>query len=235
MVTGLRSLGSLSALGLLVAGCSTPGGYATRPRTEWPTDISRPRADAGRTVRPDPAPAPAPTTDRVPGLSVIPRQRWASRGAVPGRVNRMGAINRITVHHEGWTPVWFDDYQKTAKRIEHDRHVHVDNRGWGDIGYHYIIDRAGRVWEGRSLHYQGAHVADNNEHNIGVVCLGNFDKQQPSRQQLQSLIDTLRALRQQHNVPVHRIHTHQELNPTRCPGAHLQPRMVSIRSNGYLA
>ena len=225
----------LTGLGLVVGGCASAGApLAGRPRTDWPR-ASAPRRDAGDPVEPDPQPATPEPDDGPAGLSVIPRSRWASRGAVPGRVNAMNGVNRITVHHEGWTPVWFTDYHRTAKRIEHDRHVHVDNRGWGDLGYHYIIDRAGRLWQGRRLRYQGAHVADNNEHNIGVMCLGNFDKQQPSEAQLRKLIDTLTALRRQYDVPVSRVFTHQELNPTACPGANLQPRMVRIRRGGYLA
>ncbi|MFW6038876.1 MAG: peptidoglycan recognition family protein [bacterium] len=224
----------LAGLGLLVGGCTSTGARLTdRPRTTWPTDTSAPR-DAGRAVEPA---VPAPPAERGPAgpLDAIARQKWASRGAVRGRVNAMDGINRITVHHEGWTPVWFTDYQRTAKRIEHDRHIHVDDRGWGDIGYHYIIDRAGRVWEGRDLRYQGAHVSEHNEHNLGIMCLGNFDRQKPTEAQLRTLIDTLQTLRKTYSVPVSRIYTHQELTPTRCPGSNLQPRMVSIRERGYLA
>ncbi len=147
----------------------------------------------------------------------------------------MNGVTRMTVHHEGWTPVWFTDFDHAAERIEQDRHVHVDNRGWGDLGYHFVIDRAGRLWEGRKLKYQGAHVADHNEHNIGIMCLGNFDKQQPSQVQLQTLTNTLKTLRKHYNVPINRIYTHQELNPTACPGSNLQPRVASLRTNGHLA
>lgn len=225
----------VAGLGLLVSGCAGGGPRLTdRPRTAWPTDVSEPRG-AGRTVEP-PYAAARPAERTVAGpLRVIGRDRWASRGAVSGRVNPMNGVNRITVHHEGWTPVTFTDYQRTAQRIEHDRHIHVDDRGWGDIGYHYIIDRAGRLWEGRNLHYQGAHVSNHNEHNIGVMCLGNFDRQRPSQAQLRALVEALQTLRRHYNVPVSRIHTHQELNPTRCPGTHLQSQFVSLRRGGHFA
>lgn len=147
----------------------------------------------------------------------------------------MGGINRITIHHEGWTPVWFSDQASTAARLEQIRNIHVRDRGWGDIGYHYVIDRAGRVWQGREIRYQGAHVSKNNEHNVGIMCLGNFDKQRPSDAQMQSLINTLRSVQHTYKVPARRVYTHQELSPTACPGSHLQPRVVAIRSNGYLA
>lgn len=149
------------------------------------------------------------------------------------RLNPMNGVNRITVHHEGWTQVWFTDKATTAKRLDQIRRNHVD-RGWGDIGYHYIVDRAGRVWEGRNLRYQGAHVKDQNEHNIGILVLGNFNVQQPSEAQMKALVQTIRTLMRAYNVPASRVYTHQELNSSTCPGRNLQQRMISLRRSGAL-
>ena len=141
----------------------------------------------------------------------------------------MRGINRITVHHEGSTPVYFADARSTAARIEAIRRVHTGDRGWADIGYHYIIDRSGTVWEGRDLRYQGAHVRENNEHNLGILVLGNFDKQNPSDAQLASLEKALRSFMGQHRVAQSRVFTHQEIVQTACPGTGLQSRMGGMR------
>ncbi len=228
----------VAGLGLAVAGCTE---YATdwndRPSPQW---TSAPPTSHGQrvyaptqpqVVAPPPV-APAPT---VAGLNVIPRSSWAKASPMMPRINPMRGVNRITVHHEGWTAVWFSDYASTAARIESDRRTHVADRGWGDIGYHYIIDRAGRVWEGRNIAYQGAHVKGNNENNLGVMLLGNFDYQEPTSPQQEALRQTLSALMRQHRIPVSRVYTHQEIQPTRCPGKLLQPRLVSMRRGGYLA
>ena len=223
----------LASLGL-VSGCSSTSSLSERPRTRWPAPIARPSVAAGVAVPPAPTPT-VPRSVSVGGVNALPRARWAKAGPIASRVNPMGSIARITIHHEGWTPVWFSDQASTAARIEQIRNIHVRDRGWGDIGYHYIIDRAGRVWQGRDIRYQGAHVSKNNEHNVGVMCLGNFDKQRPSDAQMQSLINTLRSVQHMYSIPARRVYTHQELSPTACPGSHLQPRVVAIRSNGYLA
>lgn len=182
---------------------------------------------------PAPAPAPAPTPGNV--LHVIPRTTWAKSAPVPSRLNLMGNVSRITVHHEGCPePVEFADVRSTSARLELIRTVHVRDRQWGDIGYHFIIDRAGRVWEARPLQYQGAHVKNNNEHNIGIMLMGNFDIQRPTDAQTSALRQTVIALRRQHMVNMRYVKTHQEINPTRCPGKFLQERLVSLRSNGYL-
>ncbi|MEX0653748.1 MAG: peptidoglycan recognition family protein [Phycisphaeraceae bacterium] len=229
----------LASLGLFVAGCGTPHGSSiVRPRTQWPGAIARPRQDRTATVEPAPRrsnPAATPPRPASDGLAAIPRSRWASTGPVDGRVNPLNGVARITVHHEGWTSFFHTDENTTADRIEQIRQVHVRDRGWGDIGYHYIIDRAGRAWQCRSLRYQGAHVANNNENNLGVMLLGNFDKQTPSSAQIDCLVATLRSLMATHRVPTHRVYTHQELSPSACPGRNLQPRVVSLRQGGHLA
>ncbi|MEX0885518.1 MAG: peptidoglycan recognition family protein [Phycisphaeraceae bacterium] len=227
----------LAGLGLLVGGCSTrDGNRPPRPRTHWPGAASRPRSGAGTDVA---APAPPhPTRTSAPvdaALDVLPRSRWASTATRGGRVNPMNGINRITLHHEGWTTVDFTDLATTQQRLERIRSNHVNNLGWADIGYHYVIDRAGRLWEGRPIGYQGAHVGGNNEHNLGIMLLGNFDNQQPTRAQLDAMVDTVRTLRRRYNVPAHRVVTHQEITPTACPGRRLQPQIVRLRSAGRFA
>ncbi len=144
----------------------------------------------------------------------------------------MAGITRLTIHHEGFPePVLFHDYRTTAERLELIRRSHR-NRGWADIGYHFVVDRAGRVWEGRPLQYQGAHVSNNNSNNLGIMVLGNFDRQTPSGAQLDALQIAVRSLRRQYRISTRHIYTHQEFNPTSCPGRELQPRVSSMRSNG---
>jgi len=176
-----------------------------------------------------------PNKNVVLPFRAIPRSQWAKRPPNTARLNPMRKVARITVHHEGWKPVWFTDYQNTAERLELIRVSHINRMRAGDIGYHFIVDRNGRVWEGRSLRFQGAHVKNHNQFNVGVMVLGNFDKQAPSSRQLVALQNTLATLMKKYRVPTNRVYTHQELNPTACPGRNLQPRMVSLRNNGYLA
>jgi len=143
-------------------------------------------------------------------------------------------VERMTVHHEGWTPVWFDDVQSTSKRLESIRRSHLKRFQAGDIGYHFVIDRAGRVWQGRDLRYQGAHVRDHNANNIGVMVLGNFDLQRPTKAQLSTLGFTLAQLMQRYRILSKHVVTHQELNVTSCPGKSLQSQVVAMRRSGQL-
>ena len=225
----------LGTSALLLSGCGKPlaaGLTGGLPGAPWPEAIARPDP-SGRVYQPV---ADRVFTDAMLG-QVIPRSRWAKAGPILKRINPMNGISRITVHHEGaaGSPVYFSDMASTAQRLEMIRNAHLERMSAADIGYHYVIDRAGRLWEGRDLKYQGAHVKDRNEHNIGVMVLGNFDIQSPADAQLDTLRDTVRALRRRHQVSTSAIYTHQELGPTECPGKALQPQMVQMRNRHAFA
>ncbi len=144
-------------------------------------------------------------------------------------------VKYITVHHDGMASFTNTSKESASARLETIRESHLRRDGgrWGDIGYHYAIDPAGRVWEGRPLQWQGAHVKARNEGNIGVVVLGNFEIQSVNPAQRAALESTLRSLMRKHNVPVYRVRTHQEWAATACPGKSMQQTMVQLR-NGSL-
>ena len=56
------------------------------------------------------------------------------------------------------------------------RRVHVDEKGWDDIGYHIVIKRNGEVDYGRPLDKQGAHARGYNHNSIGVCLVGGLDE-----------------------------------------------------------
>lgn len=58
--------------------------------------------------------------------------------------------------------------------VERIREWHIA-RGWGDVGYHLVIRRDGRIEAGRHLDSVGAHVAGFNTSSIGVCMVGGLD------------------------------------------------------------
>lgn len=212
----------------------------------------------GKTVAPIPAvkPPPTATTTTPPpettgpvslaGLDIQPRRSWTHvTGPISEKHNPMGEVRHITVHHEGWQVVDFTDAANTIERLEkirgaHTRSVRDGGRGWADIGYHFVIDRAGRIWEGRSIKLQGAHVSECNENNLGIMCLGNFEDQVPSAAQLAALTRALKAFKAYYKVPMDHIYTHQEwakmgkTHSTECPGRNLQAQMGKIRKSSVI-
>lgn len=226
------SLGAIGLTGLAIPGCATPKTGAL-PGPIWP-DLE--------TTCPVPPPPPvmrAPTqTVRTIDSddAVIPRSEWARAAPVCSLLNPMLPVKYITVHHDGMTPFNSTDLVASKARLELIRNGHRGN-GWGDIGYHFVIDRNGRVWEGRAINWQGAHVKNRNEGNLGVCCLGNFEEQSPSPAQLAALERQLSTLMKLYGVPKSRVKTHLEWPgaKTACPGRSLQTQMVAMRKGSALA
>jgi hypothetical protein len=227
----------LMGMGLLAACTTAPTTSSTFlvPDPIWP-DPSRPQGPAARTATGPVQPAastavtPDPKAKAVEG--VIPRARWARGNPDGADLNKMIVpIKWITIHHDGLdSPMTETSMDASAARIEWIRCGHR-GRGFSDIGYHYVIDRDGRVWEGRNLRWQGAHVSKHNEQNIGILVMGNFDIQKPSQQQLDGTRLHVRKLLAQYKLSRGRVLTHREWAgaKTACPGKHLQAAVDDAR------
>ncbi len=57
---------------------------------------------------------------------------------------------------------------------EHIRRWHVDDNSWSDIGYHWVIERDGKIQHGRHAQSQGAHVRGHNHESIGICLVGGM-------------------------------------------------------------
>ena len=166
------------------------------------------------------------------GIPVIARASW---GAMPSRPDLMtrnkGGWKKITVHHSAEAePTPLDGTQSSsalALRTIQRSHLSSKMPPWGDIGYHFVIDPFGRVFQGRDLTWQGAHAkGDNNIQNLGICLLGNFDEEKPTKEALDSLRKLLDNLRRTYNIPRNEVHGHRDFKSTDCPGKFLEPWVV---------
>ena len=98
---------------------------------------------------------------------ITPRKEWGFNGwsSTPGQLNRAG-VRYMTWHYEGANPV----LSQTGPGVP--RAIHRFHRTkWAGIGYNYVIDSAGNIYEGRGLDYRGAHKPSGpgqNSTGIGV-------------------------------------------------------------------
>ncbi|TVQ61624.1 MAG: N-acetylmuramoyl-L-alanine amidase [Phycisphaerales bacterium] len=214
----------LAALGC-ASGTRTTRDFRDREPLPPPRDPYRPSAPRQRPrLSAEPA---APIVE--PG--VIARAAWTRQGPAMHLAERMHGINVITVHHDGMSPFQTTNQSEAMERLELIRQAHR-GLGWADIGYHYAIDPAGRVYACRPLELQGAHVRDHNHHNLGVVVLGNYERQTPTPEALRALQGFIVSRMHAFGVRPNRVVTHQELRPSACPGRSLQARMVEARHSG---
>ena len=162
---------------------------------------------------------------------VVARTQWATEGPVVALADRMLPVTRVTIHHDGMTPFTSTRQEDAVRRLEMIRRAHR-SKGWADIGYHYAVDPAGRVYQCRPVTLQGAHVRENNEGNLGVLVMGNYMDHRPSARSVQGVVNLVGELRRLHRLGRGTVHTHQELVSTLCPGIHLQAQMVELRRGG---
>jgi N-acetylmuramoyl-L-alanine amidase len=95
----------------------------------------------------------------------------------------MRKINKIILHCSD-TP---NSMYCSVKTI---REWHL-NRGWRDVGYHYVIRQDGEIEVGRQEHLIGAHCRGYNASSIGVCLVGNGDYTGKQMEALDELVDSL--------------------------------------------
>ena len=168
-------------------------------------------------------------------LGLISRTRWGAAPGVPLRMTRTPQNwSRITVHHTANSSgsLRGASVHTVASVLRTIQRQHMGERSWGDIGYHYLIDPDGRIYEGRRLEYQGAHAGDHlkNQGNIGVCLLGHFEVEHPSPKALGALATLLDNLRSRYRIPAAQVFGHSHFTTTACPGQHLAPWIAHYSS-----
>ncbi|NQZ57666.1 MAG: N-acetylmuramoyl-L-alanine amidase [Lentisphaeraceae bacterium] len=148
-------------------------------------------------------------------LKIVRRSQWAKH-SIKGNISPMGAIKKITVHHT-------DDGPKLSKMsdlkfLRGIENYHRNTKGWATIGYHFVIGRDGRIYEGRPIKYQGAHASPNNSNNLGISLIGDFNHHMPSNAQINSLKALLAHVRKTYKISAKNVYGHTHQGKTECPG-----------------
>jgi hypothetical protein len=204
-------------------------------------------------------PGESATVAMVGAPRILSRRAWgANESRVRAAPTIMPTIAAAAVHHtagkNGYGP------SQVPGIIRGDYSYHL-SRGWNDIGYNFLVDRFGRVWEGRgggvARPVMGAHTGGFNTHTVGVAVLGNLDVARPTaataagiarlvswkldlhhRDPLGSTILTARGTkgttsRYKDGQQVRKpvIMGHRDVGYTACPGRYLYPWLPGIRRN----
>lgn len=137
------------------------------------------------------------------------------------------AYQTVVIHHSS---LYDTDDDTTIREIQN---LHIDERGWADIGYHFGVGLTGVVYEGRKMSARGTHTELHNTGSLGVCLFGNFEEYSPTQIQLdttQALINWL-ALR----LALSHLAGHREFNDTTvCPGENLYPLLDNMAAQAFL-
>lgn len=157
-------------------------------------------------------------------------------------------VKLIVIHHTGESRVSGIDDLTGPEQVRVIYRTHAVTNGWGDIGYHYLIDKNGAIYEGRAggKRIIGAHVYCANTGTVGVALIGNFQFGYPSEEQLASLRQLLMQLGREYDIDIGgqtefhgelmpTVVTHRDLAPTVCAGRFTQtliPRILALAARG---
>ena len=135
----------------------------------------------------------------------------------------MRKINKIIIHCSA-TP------ENRNVLISEVKKWHVKERGWSDIGYHFVIELDGSVRIGRPIERKGAHSRGNNKDSIGVCYIGGVDSQMNSKDtrtecQKESLVNLLTDLKDTYGGTVY---GHRDFSKKDCPSFNAKKEYENI-------
>ncbi len=148
-------------------------------------------------------------------------------------------VKKIIIHHTATT----SDLKDPEQAIRDIYYYHAISRGWGDIGYNYLIDTEGNVYEGRygGEGVIGAHAGPGNNGSIGIAVLGDYEHNDVPEAVIESLTKLVQQKAKIHNIKTDgysmfrdelmpNVFGHKDIMATSCPGANLYAKLPVIRT-----
>ncbi len=168
---------------------------------------------------------------------IISRDEWGARSPKSDYSNHP-YFDKLTLHHAaGWAARSLDEGKQQVKSIQE---FHQDGRGWSDIGYHFVVDMVGNIYQGRPETVLGAHVGGANTGNIGVCILGCYhppEQNWPCYDEMtedteNALVHLYAWLSETYDVDPSVLKGHRDyFGNTSCPGDNVWPLLPQLRTD----
>ncbi|MFQ6613174.1 MAG: N-acetylmuramoyl-L-alanine amidase, partial [Fidelibacterota bacterium] len=168
---------------------------------------------------------------------IITREEW---GAHPPKYEYRNQpyFDKLTLHHAaGWAARSLEEGKKQVLAIQE---FHQEGRGWNDIGYHFIVDMAGNIYQGRPETVIGAHVGGANTGNTGVCILGCYHPPETNYSCNDQMTDETRKvlihlyawISDTYGVNPKVLLGHRDyFGTTSCPGDNVEPLIPPMRAD----
>jgi len=206
-------------------------------------------------ARAAPRPAALATRSGSGRPAIAPRSAWGGDKCQPRTRPDYGTVRVALVHHTVTTNSY--SASDVPGMILGICRYHRDSNGWSDIGYNFLVDRFGGVWEGRAggndAAVVGAHAQGFNSQTTGIANLGTHTSLPQNTTTLRSIADLIRWKLQLHGQPtagkvalvsaggslsrypagakatLDRISGHRDPGATSCPGDALYAQLPDLR------
>jgi hypothetical protein len=122
---------------------------------------------------------------------IVPRSGWgADEEIVRAKPTFAPAVRLLVVHHTAGKNSY--SRAQAAAIVRGIEVYHVQGNGWNDIGYNFLVDRFGTVYEGRGggvdRNVVGAHAEGFNTGTAGIALIGNFSAATPPKAQQDAFV-----------------------------------------------
>jgi len=213
--------------------------------------------DAGRSAADSPSTPPATAAADTSQPILVTRAQWgADESLVGGPPAINPTVKALLLHHTDTNNNYTAAQAYAEVRAVYVFHTKV--RGWNDVGYNFLVDRFGRVYEGRkgSINnaIEGAHAGGFNTSTLGIAALGTFSTAKPPQAMINGIVDVMSWKSAQYGldpratttlisegtsytkypagapVSVHVLGGHRDVDLTDCPGNALYPALAAIRT-----
>lgn len=194
---------------------------------------SRP-ADKEVGQKPTPAKQSDESPTKAPPPKIISRQEWGARDAV-GKM-QSNVPQHITIHHTA-SPRKdaltlerkmrdLQAFSQSESRLDSGK----NKAAWPDIPYHYYVAANGQMAEGRDVKFVGDTNTDYDPSgHVLIVLEGNFENEQPSAEQIESLVALVTWISAKFDIPVSEVKGHNDYASTACPGTNLKNMLPALR------
>jgi flagellar hook assembly protein FlgD len=203
-----------------------------------------------------PDPRPVRSLARADQPAIITRAQWgADESIVRASPSYADRVRFAVVHHTAGSNSY--SASQSAAIVRGIERYHVLANGWNDIGYNFLVDKYGQVFEGRrggiDRNVVGAHAQGFNTGSTGVSVLGTYSAVRISTAARAALVRLLAwRLDVAHVDPLSRltwmsggnpeypagtavrlraVSGHRDTGPTSCPGTALYGQLPGIASS----
>ena len=126
--------------------------------------------------------------------AIVPRLSWGADESIRrNRLSYADAVRFAVVHHTAGRNAY--SRAEAAAIVKGIQLYHVKSNGWNDIGYNFLVDRFGTVYEGRfggsERNVVGAHAQGFNTGSVGIAVLGTYGGAAPSQAAQQAVADLI--------------------------------------------
>ncbi|MGH9039861.1 MAG: N-acetylmuramoyl-L-alanine amidase, partial [Acidimicrobiia bacterium] len=153
--------------------------------------------------------------EKVEQPEVVTRAQWGADESIRRGAPKFAPITKLFVHHTVTAPSDADpDPASTVRAIYA---YHVQGNGWDDIGYNFVVDGQGKIYEGRwarsypadeiptgedAMEYGaiGAHVSGFNVGAVGIAVIGDYTDVKPSSKAMDAVERMLAWKADRHDV-----------------------------------